>query len=194
MDERWSASFLLLLPWLSSPLPCLPHQDRIYPFGTVNHDKLFLSFSSYFLINVLYNCQRKIATIEGYRWQCLIGEMNSNKKRKKIYEFQKARRRKGDLARSWILWDCLLWEHLERCWLKAVELKLTGLRGQNVAHDCDGELINKAGVWFWQEQIWCKTLEGLRIPGIGSSEIQGLLTTGIVIKVIMFSSQSVGLG
>lgn len=47
-----------------------------------------------------------------------------------------------------------------------MELQLAGLRGQNVVHDCDGELKNKAGVWFWQEQILCKTLEGLRIPGI----------------------------
>lgn len=55
-----------------------------------------------------------------------------------------------------------------------MELQLAGLRGQNVAHDCDGELKNKAGVWFWQEQILCKTLEGLRIPGIWRSEIQGV--------------------
>lgn len=172
VDAVWSASFLLLLPRLSFPLSCLPHHVRLHPFGTVNHNKLFLSLATF--CQRLYNCQRKATNIDGHRWQRLIGEINLNKKRKKNLWVQEARKRKRDLAWSWILWDCLLWEHLEQCWLKAVELQLAGLRGQNVAHNCEGELKNQAGVWLWREQIWCKPLEGLRIPGIGSSELQGV--------------------
>lgn len=61
-----------------------------------------------------------------------------------------------------------------------MELQLARPRGQNAAQDYDGELKKKSGVWFWQEQIWCKTLEDLRTSEIEDMKYRELPITATI--------------